>query len=63
MVRRDVPMAVAVVARQPGHARTRITEKHNEHLAPNYVANTMRESFPRLAHETPVSRRFSLTEL
>ena len=44
---RAVPMAV--IARQLGHADTRMTEKHYAHLAPNYVADTIRGSFPRLA--------------
>ena len=43
---RAVPMAV--IARQLGHADTRMTEKHYAHLAPNYVADTIREGFPRL---------------
>jgi Phage integrase family len=42
-----VPMAV--IARQLGHADTRMTERHYTHLAPNYVADTIRASFPRLA--------------
>ena len=41
-----VPMAV--VARQLGHCDTRMTEKHYAHLAPNYVAETIRANFPRL---------------
>jgi len=41
-----VPMAV--VARQLGHSDTRMTERHYAHLAPNYVADTIRASFPRL---------------
>jgi integrase len=41
-----VPMAV--VARQLGHSDTRMTEKHYAHLAPNYVADTIRRNFPRL---------------
>jgi hypothetical protein len=49
---RAVPMAVIV--RQLGHADTRMTEKHYAHLAPNYVADTNREGFPRLAHEESV---------
>ena len=49
---RGVPMAV--IARQLGHADTRITEKHYAHLAPNYVADTIRQSFPRLAREERV---------
>jgi integrase len=36
---RAVPMAV--IARQLGHADTRMTEKHYAHLAPNYVADTI----------------------
>ena len=49
---RAVPMAV--IARQLGHADTRMTEKHYAHLAPNYVADTIREGFPRLANEKRV---------
>ena len=49
---RGVPMAV--IARQLGHADTRITEKHYAHLAPNYVTDTIRQGFPRLAREERV---------
>jgi integrase len=38
----------AVIAEQLGHADTRMTEKHYAHLAPNYVADTIRACFPRL---------------
>jgi integrase len=48
---RAVPMAV--IARQLGHADTRMTERHYAHLAPNYVADTIRASFPRLVHSLP----------
>ena len=41
-----------VIARQLGHADTRMTEKHYAHLAPNYVADTIRGSFPRLTGST-----------
>jgi integrase len=41
-----VPMGV--VAAQLGHADTRMTEKHYAHLAPNYIAETIRANFPRL---------------
>jgi site-specific recombinase XerD len=41
-----VPMGV--VAAQLGHADTRMTEKHYAHLAPSYVAQTIRANFPRL---------------
>jgi integrase len=43
---RAVPMAV--IAEQLGHADTRMTEKHYAHLAPNYVAETIRAHFPTL---------------
>jgi integrase len=42
---RAVPMAV--IARQLGHSDTRMTERHYAHLAPNYVADTIRANFPR----------------
>jgi integrase len=41
-----VPMGV--IAAQLGHADTRMTEKHYAHLAPSYVADTIRANFPRL---------------
>jgi integrase len=41
-----VPMAV--IAKQLGHAGTRMTEKHYAHLAPSYVADTIRAHFPTL---------------
>jgi integrase len=34
-----------VVARQLGHSDTRMGEKHYGHLAPNYVADTVRKNF------------------
>ena len=43
---RGVPMGV--IATQLGHKSTRITEKHYAHLAPSYVADTIRASFPDL---------------
>ena len=43
---KGVPMGVIAV--QLGHADTRITERHYAHLAPNYVAQTIRDAFPRL---------------
>jgi integrase len=48
---RAVPMAV--IARQLGHADTRMTERHYAHLAPNYVADTIRANFPRLTESPP----------
>jgi integrase len=43
---RGVPMGV--IATQLGHADTRMTEKHYAHLAPSYVADTIRAHFPVL---------------
>jgi integrase len=47
---------MGVIAAQLGHADTRMTEKHYAHLAPNYVATTIRASLPRmgLVEETNV---------
>jgi len=44
---RGVP--VGVIAAQLGHSDTRMTEKHYAHLAPSYVAETIRASLPPLA--------------
>jgi hypothetical protein len=57
---RGVPMGV--IAEQLGHADTRMTEKHYAHLAPSYVADTIRAHFPTLgiAEEstvTPIPRQ------
>lgn len=43
---RGVPLGV--IAEQLGHADTRMTEKHYAHLAPSYVADTIRSHFPTL---------------
>jgi integrase len=43
---RGVPMGV--IAQQLGHADTRMTERHYAHLAPSYVAETVRQSFGTL---------------
>jgi integrase len=40
---RGVPLAV--IAAQLGHADTRMVEKHYGHLAPSYVADTVRSAF------------------
>ncbi len=37
-----------VIAQQLGHADTRMTERHYAHLAPNYVADTIRAHFPKI---------------
>ena len=57
---RGVPMGV--IAQQLGHADTRMTEKHYAHLAPSYVAATIRAHFPTLGIAgdttvTPINRR------
>ena len=39
---------IGVIAKQLGHADTRMTEKHYAHLAPSYVAQTIRANFPVL---------------
>jgi integrase len=44
-----VPMGV--IAAQLGHADTRMTEKHYAHLAPSYIAQTIRANFPRLGFD------------
>jgi integrase len=43
---KGVPMPV--IARQLGHADTRMTEKHYAHLSGDYVADTIRAHFPTL---------------
>ncbi len=45
---RGVPMGV--IAAQLGHADTRMTERHYAHLAPNYVADTVRAALPSLGY-------------
>ena len=57
---RGVPMGV--IAEQLGHADTRMTEKHYAHLAPSYVAETIRGNFPTLgivgkSTVTPIRRK------
>ena len=41
-----VPMAV--IAAQLGHSDTRTVERHYAHLAPSYIADTIRAHFPKL---------------
>ncbi|SFK79225.1 tyrosine-type recombinase/integrase [Methylocapsa palsarum] len=43
---KGVPMGV--IAAQLGHSDTRMTEKHYAHLAPSYVADTVRAALPGL---------------
>jgi hypothetical protein len=39
---------MGAIANQFGHADTRLTERHYAHLAPSYVADTIRAAFPNL---------------
>jgi hypothetical protein len=53
---------MGVIAEQLGHADTRMTEKHYAHLAPSYVADTIRAHFPTLGITgentvTPIRRK------
>jgi integrase len=41
-------VGLGVIAAQLGHADTRMTERHYAHLAPSYVADTIRAHFPIL---------------
>jgi integrase len=42
-----------VVAKALGHGDTRMVEKHYGHLAPSYVANSMRKHAPRFNVRAP----------
>jgi integrase len=46
LVMKGVPLAV--VAAQLGHSDTRMVEKHYGHLAPTYIADTVRAAFDRI---------------
>ena len=48
---RGVPLAV--IAAQLGHSDTRMVERHYGHLAPNYIADTVRAAFGRLGIVEP----------
>ncbi len=37
---------MGVIAAQLGHSDTRMTEKHYAHLAPSYIADTVRAALP-----------------
>ena len=50
---RGVPLAV--ITKQLGHADTRMVEKHYGHLAPSYVAETVRAAFGTLGIVEPSS--------
>ena len=42
-----------VIAKQLGHADTRMTERHYAHLSPSYIAETIRAKFPTLGIVEP----------
>jgi len=44
----EIGVPMGVIAAQLGHSDTRMTEKHYAHLAPSYVADTIRANFPNL---------------
>jgi integrase len=46
-------MPLPVVARNLGHADTRMVEKHYGHLAPSYVADAIRAAAPRFGISEP----------
>ena len=46
---------LAVVAQQLGHADTRMVERHYGHLAPSYVADTVRAAFGTLGILEPLN--------
>jgi integrase len=50
-------MPLMVVARNLGHADTRMVEKHYGHLAPSYLAEAVRKSAPRF--DFPPDRKVS----
>jgi integrase len=50
---RGVPLAV--IAAQLGHADTRMVEKHYGHLAPSYIADTIRTAFGSLGIVDPTN--------
>ncbi len=47
----NVPLVV--VAKNLGHADTRMCEKHYAHLAPSYVAEAIRSQAPKLGIVKP----------
>jgi integrase len=53
LVMKGVPLAV--VAAQLGHSSIAMVEKHYGHLAPNYVANTVRAAFGELGVVEPTN--------
>ena len=52
-------MPLMVVARNLGHADTRMVEKHYGHLAPSYIADEVRKGAPKFGFK-PSKRVVSL---
>jgi integrase len=48
-------MPLMVVARNLGHADTRMVERHYGHLAPSYVADAVRKHAPRFGKVEPTN--------
>lgn len=48
---------MAVIAQQLGHADTRMTERHYAHLAPSYVAETIRAKMPQIGFNASTTQR------
>jgi integrase len=48
-------VAMKVIAEQLGHKDTRMTEKHYAHLAPSYVADTVRAAFSGIGALSPAT--------
>ena len=46
---------LAVVAAQLGHSDTRMVEKHYGHMAPSYIADTVRASFGKIGIVKPTN--------
>ena len=55
LVQAGVPLGV--IASNLGHADTRMTERHYAHMAPSYVAETIRAAMPRTANSEAGSVR------
>ena len=54
-------MPLMVLAKNLGHADTRMVEKHYGHLAPSFVADAIRASAPRYGIKPPPSTVVTMT--
>jgi len=55
LAQKGVPLHV--IAEVLGHADTRMTKRHYAHLAPSYVADTVRANLPRFSRKRPSVKR------